>query len=118
MFGSFLPSLWSSSNQSLLGSREPTLLCNQVPQNGFNAANHLRLRCRGVCYLHVLWNIRSGITLKGHHPPTKLLDNVPSVPRLSPISLKKRSFDVSILGSVVRRASRAGWAGRLIDFKR
>src|SRR5260370_22162012 len=30
MFGSFLPSLWSSSNQSLLGSREPTLLCNQV----------------------------------------------------------------------------------------
>src|SRR5258707_1113104 len=33
MFGSFLPSLWSSSNQSLLGSREPTLLCNQVPTN-------------------------------------------------------------------------------------
>jgi hypothetical protein len=33
MFGSFLPSLWSSSNQSLLGSREPTLLCNQVPKN-------------------------------------------------------------------------------------
>src|SRR5260370_42641812 len=30
MFGSFLPSLWSSSNQSLLGSREPTLLCNHV----------------------------------------------------------------------------------------
>src|SRR6267378_1188489 len=30
MFGSFLPSLWSSSNQSLLRSREPTLLCNQV----------------------------------------------------------------------------------------
>jgi hypothetical protein len=30
MFGSFLPSLWSSSKQSLLGSREPTLLCNQV----------------------------------------------------------------------------------------
>src|SRR5260221_10913550 len=35
LFGSFLPSLWSSSNHSLLGSREPTLLCNQVksPQN-------------------------------------------------------------------------------------
>src|SRR5258707_5808818 len=30
LFGSFLPSLWSSSNHSLLGSREPTLLCNQV----------------------------------------------------------------------------------------
>src|SRR5712675_571851 len=30
MFGSFLPSLWSSSNQSVLRSREPTLLCNQV----------------------------------------------------------------------------------------
>lgn len=30
MFGSFHPSLWSSNNQSLLGSREPTLLCNQV----------------------------------------------------------------------------------------
>src|SRR5580693_6211597 len=25
------PNLWSSSNQSLLGSRESTLLCNQVP---------------------------------------------------------------------------------------
>src|SRR6267142_6177702 len=32
MFGSFLPSLWSSSNQSVLRSREPTLLCNQVPE--------------------------------------------------------------------------------------
>src|SRR5882762_81771 len=31
MFGSFLPSLWSSSNQSVLRSREPTPLCNQVP---------------------------------------------------------------------------------------
>jgi len=30
MFGSFLPSLWSLSNQSLLGLREPTLLCDQV----------------------------------------------------------------------------------------
>jgi hypothetical protein len=30
MFGSFLPNLWSSCNQSVLGSREPTLLCNQV----------------------------------------------------------------------------------------
>jgi hypothetical protein len=27
---SFLPSLWSSSNQSVLRSRELTLLCNQV----------------------------------------------------------------------------------------
>src|SRR6266849_6288240 len=32
MFGSFLPSLWSSSNQSVLRSREPTLLCNHVPR--------------------------------------------------------------------------------------
>src|SRR6266436_7198748 len=30
LFGSFLPSLWSSSNQSVLRSREPTLLCNHV----------------------------------------------------------------------------------------
>ena len=30
MFGSFLPSLRSSSNQSVLRSREPTLLCNHV----------------------------------------------------------------------------------------
>src|SRR5260221_9284240 len=30
LFGSFLPSLWSSNNQSLLGSREPTSLCNHV----------------------------------------------------------------------------------------
>ena len=29
MFGSFLPNLWSSYNQSVR-SREPTLLCNQV----------------------------------------------------------------------------------------
>jgi hypothetical protein len=29
MFGSFLPNLWSSCNQSVR-SREPTLLCNQV----------------------------------------------------------------------------------------
>jgi|SRR5580692_6608176 hypothetical protein len=28
MFGSFLPSLWSSTNHSLLASKEPTLLCN------------------------------------------------------------------------------------------
>src|ERR1700719_2703030 len=31
---------------------------------------------------------------------------------------RKRSFDVSISGTVVRRGSRAGWAGRLLDFKR
>src|SRR5215472_4087362 len=30
MSDSFLPSLWSLSNQSLLGSRESALLCNQV----------------------------------------------------------------------------------------
>jgi DNA-binding CsgD family transcriptional regulator len=30
MFGSFLPSQWFSTNHSLLGSKEPTLLCNQV----------------------------------------------------------------------------------------
>src|ERR1700758_1336130 len=29
MFGSFLPNLWSSCNQSVR-SKEPTLLCNQV----------------------------------------------------------------------------------------
>src|ERR1700724_2242152 len=28
--GSFLPSQWSSTNHSVLGSKEPTLLCNQV----------------------------------------------------------------------------------------
>jgi hypothetical protein len=32
MFGSFLPSLRSSINHSLLGSEEPTLLCNHVPR--------------------------------------------------------------------------------------
>ena len=31
MFGSFLPSLWSSTHHSLLGSKEPTLLCNHWP---------------------------------------------------------------------------------------
>jgi hypothetical protein len=30
MFGSFLPSLWSSTNHSLLGPKEPTLLCNHL----------------------------------------------------------------------------------------
>src|SRR6202050_4307225 len=30
MFGSFRPSIWSSTSHSLLGSKEPTLLCNQV----------------------------------------------------------------------------------------
>ena|SRR5215469_13667277 len=30
MFGSFLPSPWSSTNHSLLRSKEPTLLCNQI----------------------------------------------------------------------------------------
>src|SRR6202453_4632426 len=30
MSGSFLPSLWSSTNHSLLGSQEPALLCNHV----------------------------------------------------------------------------------------
>jgi hypothetical protein len=30
MFGSFLPSLRSSTNHSLLGPKEPTLLCNHL----------------------------------------------------------------------------------------
>src|SRR5271170_1567432 len=30
MSGSFLPSPWSSTNHSLLGSKEPALLCNHV----------------------------------------------------------------------------------------
>ena len=30
VFGSFLPSFWSSTNHSSLGSEEPTLLFNQV----------------------------------------------------------------------------------------
>src|SRR5258708_40002708 len=30
LVGSFHPILWPSGNQSLLGSREPTLLCNRV----------------------------------------------------------------------------------------
>src|ERR1700720_1925032 len=30
-FGSFLPSLWSSHNHSLLGSREPTLVMKSCP---------------------------------------------------------------------------------------
>src|SRR5580700_2100980 len=34
MFGSFLPSLWSSTNHSLLGSKEPTLLCNHLNPHG------------------------------------------------------------------------------------
>jgi len=33
MFGSFLPSQWFSTNHSVLGSKEPTLLCNQVKSN-------------------------------------------------------------------------------------
>jgi hypothetical protein len=33
MFGSFLPNLWSSCNQSVR-SKEPTLLCNQVDTGG------------------------------------------------------------------------------------
>src|SRR5260370_24937999 len=53
MFGSFLPSLWSSSNQSLLGSREPTLLCNQVPYQDFKcpvtALLSLNATRQGVC---------------------------------------------------------------------
>ena len=28
--GSFLPSQWSSTNHSVLGSKEPTLLCNHL----------------------------------------------------------------------------------------
>src|SRR5580704_11423334 len=36
MFGSFLPSLWSSTNHSLLGSKEPTLLCNHLVLAGFH----------------------------------------------------------------------------------
>jgi hypothetical protein len=30
MSGSFLPSPWFSTNHSLLGPKEPALLCNQV----------------------------------------------------------------------------------------
>jgi hypothetical protein len=30
LLGSFLPSQWFSTNHSVLGSKEPTLLCNQV----------------------------------------------------------------------------------------
>src|SRR5258705_10313085 len=52
LFGSFLPSLWSSSNQSLLGSKEPTLLCNHVESSCQVSAHcqalvHLALDRRG-----------------------------------------------------------------------
>src|SRR6266853_1825658 len=60
MFGSFLPSLWSSSNQSVLRSREPTLLCNQVllkssmwitsgwPWTRAQPSNEQQLECAGL----------------------------------------------------------------------
>ena len=43
MFGSFLPSLWSSSNQSVLRSRERTLLCNHVPDQFLDTISLLQL---------------------------------------------------------------------------
>src|SRR5262249_30732861 len=51
MFGSFLPSLWSLSNQSLLGSRGSALLCNQVAHSArallrIRAVQKLGLRAR------------------------------------------------------------------------
>jgi hypothetical protein len=36
MSGSFLPSPWSSTNHSLLGSKEPALLCNHMVLGGFH----------------------------------------------------------------------------------
>src|SRR5260221_7559576 len=39
LFGSFLPSLWSSSNQSVHRSREPTLLCNHVVFGHFHLSD-------------------------------------------------------------------------------
>src|SRR5271156_1832970 len=40
MSGSFLPSLWSSTNHSLLGSKEPALLCNHVDFGQFHLSGY------------------------------------------------------------------------------
>src|SRR5277367_1917812 len=45
MSGSFLPSPWTSTNHSLLGSQEPALLCNQVLY--WNFACRIRANCSG-----------------------------------------------------------------------
>src|SRR5258708_25140203 len=58
MFGSFLPSLWSSSNHSLLGLREPTLLCNHVPSRCDVANQEVCSRLSGDCRVTYLWAAR------------------------------------------------------------
>jgi hypothetical protein len=40
MSGSFLPSPWFSTNHSLLGSKEPALLCNDVDLLEFHLSDY------------------------------------------------------------------------------
>src|SRR5271168_3582340 len=59
MSGSFLPSLWSSTNHSLLGSKEPALLCNHVDFGQFHLSGYRVLsndagRCKRFYFLFFL----------------------------------------------------------------
>src|SRR6516164_6018196 len=45
MFGSFLPSLWSSSNRSLLEFKEPTSLCNHLKLHFRSWSDRWRQSC-------------------------------------------------------------------------
>jgi|SRR5271163_3950338 len=49
VFGSFLLSLWSWTNQSLLGSKEPTLLWNHVGTSWFGAAENQWRNWKRTC---------------------------------------------------------------------
>src|SRR5215472_11628782 len=60
MSDSFLPSLWSLSNQSLLGSRESALLCNQV---GIGAH---RLRRVDSCFYTAV-SLQNALISGGHN---------------------------------------------------
>src|SRR5439155_25644993 len=55
--GSFLPSLWSPSNKVYLGSREPTLLCNQA------------ILFLLVPMVVIVWKASGVATTPASHPP-------------------------------------------------
>src|ERR1700733_15391556 len=68
IFGSFPPSQWSSTNHSLLGSKEPTLLCNHLSTGAhftiYQACGSIPsvtlFKHDGQAWLHVTLNTKLG----------------------------------------------------------
>src|ERR1700733_1130456 len=92
MSGSFLPSLWSSTTHSLLGSREPTLLCN----HSHFAATRLRWILTKMANITKIAQQRRGAMVSPQSSKGRVLIIEDEVPLLESYShsLAASGFDV------------------------